>query len=791
MSHLFNFHEGSGFFKFMRKFSGSIPIYYPWIQAPLFVAEGMAMFAETELTQFGRMRTPEYKIMIREISKNSNIPSYRKIYSSYMHWPGPQAVYLYGAMFLDFLKKKYGEDKLKQIVKSYGRSPITLFTSIRFNQVYKKKLKTLWNEFRKSIKYEKTNKVEYLTKRGGFRKYPTLINNKIFYFHKNPLSFPTLREIDLKTKKDRIIKKIYNINSMSIYKPENKIYFSSINHFKTYYTYSDIYEYDIRKNKTKRITKGKRLTFPIRFKDEILCIKRIKSKSYLISFDLKTKESTILSKAFNNISFLNLSPDKTHILAAIKRKNNNWEIGLFNTRGELIKIYSTGLKKSFAPVWFDNETFYFITEFEDDYRLAKLNINTDEFYVYNDRDFPSIRYFQIINKNKIIASVFDYNGFNLILSELKDSLFNNQAIKVIKEIKDKEVKNKISHKIYRYNSIRDMIPKYSSILFRGNKGDYQPGFFISGNDAINRNYYDLSLYYSDVSDRINTEFNYIFSGFFPDLSFNFSDITDYYTSKDSNSFLYNEKNYKLSLSLPLIRKFKYSLLFYSDIHFKNTSEADLDKIKYEEEEFNGISFGLFFDSSKIYYDSISNNDGIKLGISYSRELKALGSNYNINSFLLDFRTYLSLKKPNVIAFRFNYANSWGEAGYLTYMGGNISKYGFQLAGNNPFNLLRGFSEGYFLGKEGFILNTEYRKSLFKIEYPISFVRLERVFASLFFDAGDIWIERRPIDLKYSMGFEITTVVKIIGYRFNFVIGIAKPIKPSKETLIYYRIGKSF
>ncbi len=791
MSHLFNFHEGSGFFKFIRKFSGSIPIYYPWIQAPLFVVEGMAIFAETEFTEFGRMRTPEYKIMIREISKKSRIPSYHKIYSSYMHWPGPQAVYLYGAMFFDFLNKKYDKDKLKQIVKSYGRSPITLLTSTRFNQVYKKKLKILWNEFRKSIKYDKINNVKYLTKRGGFRKYPALINNKIFYFHKNPVSFPSLREIDIKTKRDRIIKKIYNINSMSVYKPENKIYFSSINYFKTYYKYSDIYEYDIRKNKIKRITKGKRLTFPIRFKDKIFCIKRIKSGSHIISFSLKTKESKILSKAFDNISFLNLSPDNTHIVAAIKRENNNWEIGLFNTGGELIKIYSTGFKKSFDPVWLDNETFYFITEFKDDYRLARLNINTDEFYVYNDRDFPSIRYLQIINKNKIIASVFDYNGFNLILSDLKDSYFESQSINVIKEIKNKEIKNTISHKIYKYNSIRDMIPKYSLILFRGNKGDYQPGFFISGNDAINRNYYDLSLYYSIISNRINSEFNYVFSGFFPDLSFHFSDITDYYTIKNSNSFLYNEKNYKLSLSLPLIRKFRYTLLFYSNIHFKNISESGTDKIKYEEKEFNGISLGLFFDSSKIYYDSISNNEGIKLGISYSRELKSLGSNYNINSFLLDFRTYLSLKKPNVLAFRFNYANSWGEAGYLIYMGGNGSKYGFQLAGSNPFNLLRGFSEGYFPGKEGFIFNTEYRKSLFKIEYPILFVRLERVFASLFFDAGDIWIERRPINLKYSMGMEITTVIKIIGLRFNFVVGIAKPIKPSQDMMIYYRIGKSF
>jgi len=770
MSHLFNFHEGSGFFKFMRKFSGSVPIFYPWIQAPLFAVEGMAIFAETELTEFGRMRTPEYKIMINEISKKSKIPLYRKVYSSYMHWPGPQAVYLYGAMFFDFLNKKYDKNKLKQIVKAYGRNPITLFATIRFNQVYKKRLKTLWNEF---------------------RKYPTLINNKIFYFHKNPLSFPTLREIDLKTKKDKIIKKIYNINSMSFYKPENKLYFSSINYFKTYYEYSDIYEYDITKNKTKRITKGKRLTFPIRENDKILCIKRINSKSYIISFNLKTKKSKILSKEFDNISFLNLSPDKTHILAAIKRKNKNWEIGLFDTRGKLLKIYSTGLKKSFAPVWLDNETFYFITEFEDDYRLSKININTDKFYVYNDKNFPSIRYFQIINKNKIIASVFDYNGFNLIISDLRDSYFENQKIKVIKEVKDRIIKNTISHKVYKYNSIRDMIPKYSSILFRGNKGDYQPGFFISGNDAINRNYYDLSLYYSNISNRINSEFNYVFSGFFPDLSFHFSDITDYYISESSNSFLYNEKNYKLSLSLPLIRNFKYSILFYSDIHFKNISESDMDKIKYDEEEFNGLSFGLFFDSSKIYYDSISNNDGIKLGISYSRELKRLGSNYNINSFLLDLRTYLSLKKPDVIAFRFNYANSWGEAGYMTYMGGNSSKYGFQLAGSNPFNLLRGFSEGYFSGKEGFTFNTEYRKSLFKIEYPIYFIRFERVFASIFFDAGDIWIERRPINLKYSMGLEITTMIKIIGSRFNFVIGIAKPLKPLQDIMIYYRIGKSF
>jgi hypothetical protein len=115
--------------------------------------------------------------------------------------------------------------------------------------------------------------------------------------------------LNIKTGKIKSLIKKSIINGLSYSQINNKLYFSSVNYIKSYYKYSDIYEYDLNTRKSKRLSKGKRLFYPIKIEqsNRFYCVKRIKNKSFIVLFDQSSKKEKIISKGFNSISHISLS----------------------------------------------------------------------------------------------------------------------------------------------------------------------------------------------------------------------------------------------------------------------------------------------------------------------------------------------------------------------------------------------------------------------------------------------------------------------------------------------------
>jgi outer membrane protein assembly factor BamA len=137
-------------------------------------------------------------------------------------------------------------------------------------------------------------------------------------------------------------------------------------------------------------------------------------------------------------------------------------------------------------------------------------------------------------------------------------------------------------------------------------------------------------------------------------------------------------------------------------------------------------------------------------------------------------------------------DSWGEARRLFYMGGAESKEGFHVAGNNLFNLMRGYPSGYFVGTGGYLFNIEYRLALFKIENVFWMFRsIERLYLSLFADLGHVWTGKWELDPSCSLGMELNVVAFLGDLKLNVSAGIAVGQRPYHSPMVYLRIGNSF
>jgi hypothetical protein len=809
LTHTIVFNAGSGFTYFLRKIFGSNPVLYPTIYMSPWVTEGLAIYAESQLNTGGRLNTPDYKIMLKHIAQSGNVPDWRDIWGAPTPWPGPNSSYLYGAAFIGFLAKKYGHHKIPEFVKTFAYYPLPftfkhgiLTTHQRFKKVFNKGIRKLWNEFRQYLADLDVDSVDTtfftrLTRDGKYKKYPILTGDKkIYYVQQNYKEYPGIYLLDTRTGKQKRIVKKWGINGWSYSQPENKIYFSAANYVRAYYWFSDLYYLDLNTRLVKRLSFGRRLFYPVKGgnrPNEIYCVKRVNNKSYLAVFNLRTGKDRIISGGFDSLAYLAVSPDNRYIAASLKQKNKEWAIALFTREGKLARVLTEGYGKSYYPAWKNAEELLFICQYKNRYRLASLHLNSGIIYVYPHLSMPDLRYFSLSTPGeKLVASFFDANGYNLGLVDL--AKIDQETISPRNSNPALPMLNKSFYKIKPYNFLRELTPKYIAPNYRYGGNEFQPGIFLSGQDLSYEHYFSLAAFYGFKSETFNFDFAYTFDGLYPTLSLEYSDLSDYNRSSTEGNFIHNEKKLRLVGLYPLSIRNRSQVYLYSDIHLETVMDTFLNLPREEagKLKLNGFKLGIFYNSAKRYYDSISRSDGMQVSMSYSREVKSLGSDFGIHTAALEYKQYISLFRPNVLALRAAVTDSWGEARRVFYMGGAESYSGFHTAGTNLFELMRGYPSGFFSGTGGYLINLEYRLSLWKIEKGFLINNsLERLYLTFFADIGNLWLNEKTVSPSYSLGLEINLAVYLGDLKLNLSGGAAVGQNPYHSPIFYLRIGNSF
>jgi hypothetical protein len=798
LSHVFYLNTCSRFIRVLRNILGQNPFLFPMNFSPVWMQEGMAIYGESKMNPAGRLNSPDYSIILENMAQSGSVPRWRDISGEPTFWPGPQSKYLFGSKFIEYLVEHYGENKIPQLVRYYARNFFYISTSFRYKCFFKKWLTPLWNDFRNNIdisgKASMSRKLAPLTSCGMSKQYPIVTGqNKALYVYQNYKNHPGIWEINLKTRETTKLLEQANITGMSFDSQSQTIYFSALDYYKAYYKFSDLYQYNLKTSQLKRLSSGSRLSCPARLQgsSKVFCVKRKKSKSYLATFDLNTGRERIISKGFDGISFLSISPDKETIAVSLKRKNENWGIALFNLNGKLLKMLGHGSGKNYYPQWKSNHELGFVSEHEQYYRLGMTNLNSGKTHIYTETGLPAIRYFTFLpDRDEVLLSYYDSNGYNLGLMNLPDIMKDPLNINM-SHVENKAETVPVPQKGKKYNVWRDLLPKYLNFNFRYAGNEIQPGIIISGNDVPFNHQFTLQGFYGPVTNSINLSFNYTFSGLYPTLLLNASDLTDLNYGENNRDYHYSIKQLELVCLYPLLYTEKYQSYVYSNIHFERITERYFSPDEKFRLDLNGLKLGFLFNSAKRYYDSFSQSDGMALAITYSRDFEFMGSDFDLNTLALEYKQFIRFPKPSVLAFRLGISDSWGKGKRFIYMGGANSKMDHHIAGGSMFDLMRGYPSGYFSGTGGFLLNLEYRLPLVKMERAVFISQsVERFYISVFADIGNMWEDVKQINVSYSLGTELNMVL-FLGGRITISGGVAIGRNPFHDPVFYLRIGESF
>jgi len=806
LNRIFVYNQGSSFLRFFRKYFGSNSVFFPTIFIPGWTLAGVSAYEEINSDSDTRFHSPEFDLILNKIAAEKKFPPPGSLKSRSSNWPGPFSQNVFGAGLIKFLSETEKKDKIREFVRHYTSHPFPVgfkglfkprFFSMseRYRMVFGKDMSESWKELEnKLVKMDAGSvKQKKLTNSGFVKKFPVRIaDGSVVFFRDNFKSYPGIYILRKSAVKPELLIRKKVVSGISYFKKGDILYFSAVETYRKYFNFADIYSYDMKKKKLSRITKGGRLTYPIRSGQRIYCIKRETTGSYISYFSIDDHKVKKISDKFMFLSGLSISPGSGYMAASVKTGIGNWKIGVFNMDGVMKGLVEYGGERAFSPIWKNDKELMFVTSLDKKFGLASFNINLGEMRLYDSVSLPSFKYFDTAPGNRIIVPALTGDGYDLVMVDLSkiSPETGTYAFEAMGVEKDKKIR---SHPVEKkYTEFRDFTPKYFTLSFREGGNELQAGILASGFDTLNENYFKIIHMTGLLSGRSNIYLNYVYKGLPGEFGLKFSKFSDMNRSDDRGEFFHVSQDLIAYYRFPLSLTLNGDLSVYTDIHFEKREDEFRDQFESNKTVHNGIRAGLTIKSTELYYNSISENDGFNFNAVYSRDLKFFGSPAGSNLLTIEYSQFIPVSGVNTMAMRFAFAHSWGDSMRAFYMGGFSAEEELSYSGDKLFGLVRGFPSGYFSGNRGFSLNLEYRMLLKRVERSfLIFKSVESIYASLFFDSGQLWSEKMDFDPIISAGGELNIVLYLGSIRYVVAGGIGYAITPEKKPAFYFRLGSSF
>jgi len=130
----------------------------PNLLAPLWLMEGIAVYAESSFSEYsGRLNEGAFSAYMAARIREYRFPSLMEATFEPASYPGGRCAYLFGAQFIDYLLRTYGEDKLARFINQYGASPLSYISPLipalgldrTAKRVFGKPFQQLWRDWQR------------------------------------------------------------------------------------------------------------------------------------------------------------------------------------------------------------------------------------------------------------------------------------------------------------------------------------------------------------------------------------------------------------------------------------------------------------------------------------------------------------------------------------------------------------------------------------------------------------------------------------------------------------------
>ncbi len=375
LAHVLSFEPAHGVMKSLRTIFGNIVA--PNLLLPTWWKEGLSVWAETAISEGGRLRSIYQESMLRAWYGEKNFQDFTiaQANEALPEWPWGARPYVFGSLVMSSLLEKQGEDTLKELVERHGSRVPFMFegatkplTGQTYEEIYSESLQD-W-ESRASHQIEELSQEPFdnivqISTGDLVVRSPTISSDSQYIAWVGQDERPEGR---LKLSSllgggrigpvDEVARG--SIREARFFPQSNKILYNVIKPASQAESYSDFYVYDLSTKKSKRLTRALRGREGRVSDDEskIVFIGLEGGKTHLRLLDLQSEAvTTLLSSDFDERLASPLFLDSEKIL--LSRTSGGFEhLYVYDINTNALELFSQDASKMRRPAVHNKELYY-------------------------------------------------------------------------------------------------------------------------------------------------------------------------------------------------------------------------------------------------------------------------------------------------------------------------------------------------------------------------------------------------------------------------------------------------
>lgn len=793
-THIVHLDKARGLPLGLRSVFGRHPFAFPNIFQPTWMIEGLAVYNESDTaTAYGRLGNSHYEGMMRaEVARG--LRSLAEVNADGRGFPLNRA-YLYGSYFLDFVRERYGETAVVQLVESYSGK--LLWYPVDSNPVRAtgKTTSELWEEFEESLRRRFAIAPDTMVAegeiiaRGWTLSSPVLsAGGERWYVRGDGYTLRRLmrqpRGGEPKALRDTEVE-----TRIAAFSP-GAVLLSQLEICDNYNLYYDLYRIDSNGNR-RRLTKCGRYRVAAPLEDGRIAAVRLDGRTAEVAvLDDAGKPLRTLYRALPGESIVGLAAKGDAIVISVLR-DGRWSLLDIGGSAPAVLITDRALKHSPRFGASPDEVF-FVADYGKVYNVWSLR-RSDRSVQRWTQAKNGVREISAPVDGEMLLVTIEPDGDVLRSYRLPAEPLERRYAASLAGLPEPRSETPVAAADEPYSPWSTLRPHYWEPIVYGDDGMLVIGAAIASRDALGLHQYVLAPQYEIYQHQLLGTAEYLYDyrhrlavdrTMTPKVTTSGGELRRYRIKEDAQwvSTWWN---------LALNRRVYWGL--GGALAQEKDHEVDDGTLPLHRERVLGLVAGIDSRRQQLLSEGPSEGQWLRLFAETSRKLKA---DYTGNIVRADWRAHVPVYH-SVFALRWNEAYGTTDAQPFELGGSRSDQYEFLPVLNQRAFALRGYTSGSqpsLVGHRARVVTAELRTPIADLDrhFMTPPLGINRLSFNLFYDIGAAWERGDSPTYSRGIGVELLgepTLLYFLGWQFR--AGVAKGLDQGGETKVYLHAGRSF
>ncbi len=777
---------------------------------PRWVIEGLATYEESRRSSSGRVRHALFDAELRVATLAGKMHDIAEVSHGPQEWPHGNVAYLHGSHFLDYVFDRHGDDAVRKLTWDYGSNPAPWGINQSMERVTGHRFVDLYDDWLRFLRAKYALELEAIERRGrregrrltfggedtGSPAY-SKDGRSLLYDQADGMVRQAIYRMPVGANVGRAAEyaRISRAGEYDVL-ADGSLVVDVTRHYRSEYSWSDIYRWDAGSKRLERLTRGVRGRDPAASPDEKWVAFSMnggaRRQLAIIPMQVDAQPQVIWSgERFDQASQPAWSPDGGRIAFVAWRAGGYRDILVWDRASGAITEITHDRAQDNDPVWDPGGRWlYYASD-----RSGVYNIYAHELATGRTRQVTNVVGCALApavspDGKRLAYQGFDVGGFDLWEIDLDE----RDWLEPLPYVDDRPAPTRIRDDEVTvtaprpYRPLETLAPQSYRIELASNSFGQTATFRTGGSDVAGHHGYSFGVTAGLDDPRLSAGISYGYSRLWPDLRLavarDASERGGLLIDGINTRFTEERIGATAGLSLPVLRTTdgEGSLqLDYDFDYLANVEDAyegpdpndSLPRFPQTDVIFSAVALRFRYSDTRRYVHRLGVQEGVSLGGTVRLNLPELGS--DLRTLQIDWSAETFRKLPwgvtPTLAVRLTGGIRSTDVGrgVVFGLGGvpeqNIAQSILDSVRAARSGFLRGFPSQEFVGNQYHLLNLEYRHELAEIEkglqtLPIYVRRLH--FAGLV-DVGDAFTDGfEPRNLNLGVG-AVLRLDMVFGY----------------------------